>query len=432
MIHREIQKLVDATPFIDTHEHLLEESQRVQGKLEDRIFPCNDWAYLFTVYFKDDLATSGMKPEVYLRFTSPKVDPQEKFQLIAPFWEKARHTGYGQSIRETLRGLYHEEDLTAKTAPRIAAKYHKLIKRGFYKEVLQKRANIECCQVNSPQRIFMETEQPRLLLQDLNITDLSRLSGSRVLQEHGELPRELNGWLKIVDGYFAKYGPKAVAVKNTTAYSRRLNFDRVTPKTAAAIYRRIARGEKLTPEEAKPLEDFLCRYCIEQATKHNLPVKFHTGFYAGVNYMPLARVKNNARDLCNLLQDFPDTKFVLFHTGYPYQDEFIALAKHYSNVYIDLCWTWIIGPLMCIRFLKEFLTMVPSNKITAFGGDYWQVENVYGHAKIARRGIAQTLSELVDEGWLRKNEVAHIAARIMHQNARELYGSKIPKSIFSK
>ncbi|WP_374226613.1 hypothetical protein [Bradyrhizobium sp. SRL28] len=34
--------------------------------------------------------------------------------------------------------------------------------------------------------------------------------------------------------------------------------------------------------------------------------------------MQLGHVRNNAADFCRLLQDFPETRFVLMHIGYPY------------------------------------------------------------------------------------------------------------------
>ncbi|MCJ7487398.1 MAG: hypothetical protein MUQ25_14720, partial [Candidatus Aminicenantes bacterium] len=62
-----------------------------------------------------------------------------------------------------------------------------------------------------------------------------------------------------------------------------------------------------------------------------------------------------------------------------------------------------------------------ANKIFTFGGDYIPVELVPGHAAIARQGITQALSELVDERWLSLDEAMSLADTIMHQNARKLY-----------
>ena len=137
--------------------------------------------------------------------------------------------------------------------------------------------------------------------------------------------------------------------------------------------------------------------------------------------MPLDRLSQNPSDLCPLLNRYSNTNFVLMHIGYPYQDEMIALGKHYTNAYIDLCWSWIINPVASVRFLKEMLVTAPSSKVFTFGGDYTPVEPLVGHAKIARQGIAQATSELVDEGWIRSNEVPVIIEKIMRGNQHEVF-----------
>src|SRR5207253_1701955 len=180
----------------------------------------------------------------------------------------------------------------------------------------------------------------------------------------------------------------------------RLNYDDVPAEDAAPLFARMAGGQPLAAAERKALEDHLMRRCVARAIEHRLPIKLHCGYYAGTDRMPLDRVRRNAGDLCPLLAAFPTARFVLMHIGYPYQDEYIALAKHYQNVTIDLCWAWIINPAACVRFVKEFLLAAPANKLLTFGGDYASVENIVGHAAVARQGLAQALSELVDEQWL--------------------------------
>jgi predicted TIM-barrel fold metal-dependent hydrolase len=133
--------------------------------------------------------------------------------------------------------------------------------------------------------------------------------------------------------------------------------------------------------------------------------------------MPLERVSQNLKDLCPILNDFPNTQFVLMHICYPYQDELIALAKHYPNVYVDLCWAWIVNPAATTRFVKEFLMAVPANKLFTFGGDYTAVENVVGHAEIARHGLSLALNGLVNEGWLTEQEALALVDPLMRGNA---------------
>jgi hypothetical protein len=86
-----------------------------------------------------------------------------------------------------------------------------------------------------------------------------------------------------------------------------------------------------------------------------------------------------------------------------------------------MCRSWIINPLAAKDFLKKFLVTAPANKIFTFGGGYIPVEPVPRHAEIARQGIAQALSELVDERWMTLIEAMSLTDVIMHQNARTLY-----------
>jgi uncharacterized protein len=46
---------------------------------------------------------------------------------------------------------------------------------------------------------------------------------------------------------------------------------------------------------------------------------------------------------------------------------------------------------------------------------------VLGHAAIARRGIAQALFELVDEGWLTLADALELVDTILHGNARRIF-----------
>jgi predicted TIM-barrel fold metal-dependent hydrolase len=231
----------------------------------------------------------------------------------------------------------------------------------------------------------------------------------------------LADWHRVIDWGFATYGPRACSVKSQAAYQRRLDYADVSADEAAPLFERMARGEELPAGERKALEDHLMRRCLTLATEHNLPVKLHCGYYAGSDRMPLERVRQNAGDLCPLLVAFPRTSFVLMHIGYPYQDEYVALAKHYRNVTIDLCWAWIVSPGASVRFVKELLLAAPSNKLLTFGGDYASVETIVGHAALARQGLTQALAELVEEGWLREQDAHALVDPLMRGNAHELF-----------
>ncbi len=232
--------------------------------------------------------------------------------------------------------------------------------------------------------------------------------------------RDLADWHGVIDWAFETYGPRALALKSAAAYARRLDYAPVAAEAAAPLFARHLAGETPQPRLRNALEDHLFRVCLARAQARGLPVKLHCGYHAGTGGMPLSRVKENAPDVCGLLREFPEARFVLMHAGYPCQDQYIALAKHYPNAYVDLCWAWIVSPAATVRFVREFLCAAPASKLLCFGGDYATVENVAGHAAVARRGLALALRGLVDERWMDEGSALALVPRLMGDNAREL------------
>jgi predicted TIM-barrel fold metal-dependent hydrolase len=411
---------IHKTPFIDTHEHLLEEEERLSGN-SHRI-KANDWSFLLSHYLDSDLLTAGMPQQDHNAFFSAEISPKKKWDILEPYWWKVKNTGYGQATEIAMRQLYNVPELSANTIGKIQAEYQRSIKPGLYKSVLQDTANIESCQVNCLSAPFSESSQPTLLMQDISIVFLQ--TGPKL---DNYTPRAvtsitaLSDWHAEIDWWFAHYGPYAVAVKSQRAYGRNIDFDTIPAERAEAPFNKRVKGESLSSTEAKLLEDHLFWYCVEKANQYHLPVKLHTGYYAGQNYMPLSRVQENPGAITDLCTKSPETRFDFFHIGYPCYEELIAAAKHYTNAHIDMCWAWIINPVASKDFLKKFIVTAPANKVFTFGGDYIPVEPVVGHAAIARNGITQALYELVEEGWLTKDNAMALVEPLLRGNARQFF-----------
>jgi uncharacterized protein len=414
-----LQQKVKETPFIDTHEHLMNESERIRAKktIGDK---ANDWTFLLSHYFDSDLVAAGMSQADHDRLFSTALDPLEKWKLFEPFWPRVKHTGYGLNVRHTLKDVYGIDELARETVMKLDGAYHAAIQPGFYRHILRDIGNIESCQVNLWP--FLESEQPDLLMSDLHISGMIEDDWDpRYAREAGIEVKTLDDWHRVIDYWITTYGKKAVAVKSTMAYQRDLDCVRTPPEEVEKAFLKKLNKHPLTAGEKKSLEDHLFWHAVDRATEMGLPVKLHTGYYVGHGRMPLRRVRGNPAAICELCQQSPETRFVLFHIGYPYYEEMLSIAKHYPNAYMDMCWSWIINPLAAKDFLKKYLVTAPANKIFTFGGDYIPVELVPGHAAIARQGIAQALTELVDEGWLTLEEAMSLTDVIMHRNARALY-----------
>ncbi|MBN1844088.1 MAG: amidohydrolase family protein [Sedimentisphaerales bacterium] len=419
-----IYEKVWQTPLIDTHEHLIEEADRLQGTDHPRV-QSDDWSLLFSHYLDSDLLTSGMPEAEWNRFFSPEIDPVDKWKILEPCWPAVKNTGYGQAVHRAIRELYGVEDLSAKTVRAVQAGYEKTRKPGFYRHILCDTAKIESCQVNCLGRPFLESKMPTLLMQDLSI--LGMFAGPNIDQYSEPTGRQvkcLDDWHKVIDWWFAKYAKYAVAVKSQQAYSRDIDYETVDAPAVENLFAKRLENQDLTGPEQKALEDHLFWYAVERATENHLPVKLHTGYYAGCNSMPLGRLIHNPGSATDLCRRSPDSRFVFMHICYPYYEELISVAKQYTNAYVDMCWSWIINPIAAKDFLKKYLVTAPANKVLTFGGDYIPVEPVLGHAIIARMGIAQALSELVEEGWIAQKDALDLVDTVMHENARRIFNLK--------
>jgi predicted TIM-barrel fold metal-dependent hydrolase len=173
-------------------------------------------------------------------------------------------------------------------------------------------------------------------------------------------------------------------------------------------------GGKLDEATRLALGDWCWARGVELTIEHDLPFKLHTGYYAGHSRMPIDRIP--AGNLCALLARYPEARFVLMHTAYPYTDELIAIAKHYPNVWVDLCWAWSIDPYTSADFVRRFIHAVPINKLFAFGGDTQSPTNSAAYSIQARRWLARALEAEVEAGDLTEAEAIRVAHRIMREN----------------
>jgi uncharacterized protein len=421
-VRQELENRIQKTAFIDTHEHLLEETTRLGGPGNSKFQPCDDFALLFEHYGQDDLRSAGMSPEALAQFFSVALEPAAKWRLLEPYWRRSQHTGFLEAIRRTVALLFDEHHWDAAAAERITRKMRALARPGFYRQVLA-TAGVDHCHVNSLEAPLVCTSQyPDLMPQDLSLLPLTTYLNVDMLRRYSGLPvNNLADWHRVMDWTFDHYRGAIVAVKSQAAYARRLDFAPVPAAVAAPLFARHLGGETLRGAERKALEDHLLRECVARAQAYGLPIKLHCGYVAGKGPLPLGRIRDNAADLCPLLDDFPAAKFVLMHIGYPYQHEYVAVAKHYPNVWIDLCWSWIVSPSVAVRFVKESLLTAPSNKLLLFGGDYAHVEPIVGHASIARQGLAQALDELVTESWLSATAALALVEPLMAGNAAALF-----------
>jgi len=414
-----LEKKVSATPFIDTHEHLIDESERLSCL--EPIILCDDWTLLLSHYFRFDLISSGMPKEQIAALFSKQINPIDKWELLKDYWPYLKNTASGSVFRNTVKVLYDIDDLSVSIIKDLQNRYAQTRQKGFYKHIIRDLANISHCHVHSPIRAFRKSESPDLLFQDIAMDGLIRVSNIPFYVPDHIKPKTLTEWYSVINWWFNEYGNAAKAVKIGIAYFRRLDFEKVQVENAEQVFIKKINSQEIGFTDEKLLQDHLFWYCIDKATEFGLPVKMHTGHWAMNNIMNMHWVNDNPADCASLCRQAPDTKFIFFHLAYPHYEEMLSLSKSYSNAYIDMCWSWTVNPLAAKDFLKKFIMTVPNNKIFTFGGDDIIVENLIGHAAIARKGITQALSELVSDDWITLNDAIDLTDDLMYRNAEKFF-----------
>ena len=409
----ELRQRVDSTPMVDSHEHLSDEHERLKDN--------KNCIRLFQHYLGDDFGSAGLGRASVFGADAEKEEPVVLWRRLAPFWNAVKNTGYGQAVRITIQELYGIDKIEESTIPRLQQAFEKLAVPGFYEKLLRGHCNLESCQVDRGP--FTETTQPTLLLQDINFSSLKDVSLSKTQLMRvgiGEI-KNLNDYHDFLRRWFQKYAPYATAVKSAMAYSRGLDYEKIPAELAEAPFRKRIENTPLSPEEKKLLQDHLFWFCVDLADEHNLPVKLHLGYYAGYNTMPVSRVEKNVAQAADLCLRSPKTRFMFMHTAYPYGHELISVVKQFSGAYLQTCWAWIIDPIGTKDFLKRYIVTAPSNKIHTFGGDYNVLENVVGHARLARNGIYAALAELVEEGYLPREDALELVEPLLRGNGRNIF-----------
>lgn len=404
--------------MIDSHEHLRGEPAYLEHgpDILVNLFSTNG-------YQTADLIVAGAPPDAVKRLIDASdPDLERRFSAVAPAWERCQRTGYGEAALLIAKHVYGIDQITLDTV--LAASYQdaELRQPGERFRLLHDLANLDHVQIaNDDWSCLPDQSGLDFFLYDIDIYDLvvGSVDPDRFRREVGVEVTNLRQLEVALGALFAAFGARAIGVKSAHAYERTLAWrEREDIETEAAL-RRLLAGETLSEAERLCLGDWCLARAAELASEHNLPVKIHTGYLAGQGTMQIDHLR--AGHLCGLLARYPNTRFVLFHAAYPYGDELVALAKHYPNVYLDLCWAWSIDPWTTSDFVRKVIHTVPSHKLFGFGGDAtWPAQSV-GYAMQMRRWFIWTLQREINDGFLTEHEAITLSDRFLRANQQECF-----------
>jgi len=422
-VYRRIKSHVDQIRLIDTHEHL--------GSEDSYLKRPTDFLVRMLHYVESDLISAGMPPASGgkpLRVQDLEVPLAERWALFRTSWQEARLTGYGRALARSTRDLYGVDldALTPDTPRQLNERIAAENRPGLYRRVLKEKARIDLSIVDiGNTRVDSEFFVPVIRFDSFvsvhNKKDLENLGTQNGIAVNG-----LGDFVRALEGAFEKAAREgAVGVKSGLAYSRRIYYPRPSDAEAEAAFSKVNGGGAVSAEEVLPLQNYMMHQVCRLAAKHQLPFQIHTGLQTGSGNLI---TNSKPTDLVNLIQEYRDVKFVIFHGSYPYGPELGTMAKNFPNVFIDLCWMHIISPKVSREFLSEWIETVPANKITGFGGDYLHVEGAYAHAEMAREVVATVLAEKVLQGYLTEKDAGELAVKFLRDNALALYKLKLPSA----
>ena len=405
------------TPLCDTHEHL----QRHTDFTPERV---DILAALFENYVTADLVVAGASPTAVDDLVNPEAGSvAERFRAVEAAWGHCRHTGYGEGVRLAAEYFYGLEELTPETLSDAQGTHAELMRTRTRLQILREDALLDHVQIDDfRMEIVPDEEDSDFYLYDISLWDLvvGKPDTKALGRLTGEEVTDLRSAETAVAKLFERFGAEAVACKTQHAYARTLAWrKRDRDDAASQLDRYLGNPEALTPDDHNLLGDWFLDVCAGLAAEHSLPIKIHTGYYAGHSRMPLDFI--SCEHLCGLLAAHPDTDFVLMHNSYPYSMELAALAKHYPNAYVDMCWAWSINPLDASNFLRHAIHSVPVNKVFVFGADTSWPTASYAYAMQARYWLTKTLQREVNEGYLSEQEAMAYAERVMHRNQYDCF-----------
>lgn len=408
----DLARHIQTIPLMDTHEHLHGEEHYVAHGPDVL-------ADLFDNYVAQDLWSAGAAKEAVQRLVDASdPDIEARWDGVKDIWPRCRMTGYGQAVAWLARTVYGMETITLAGIAAAALINARRREPGERLRILREEGGLDHVQIDNWTWVCApDASGPDFFLYDLSWLDFSvgRIEREPLHTQTGIEVRDLPSLRAVFARLFEQNAPCAIAVKVQHAYDRTIRWEPRTDAEAAPVLQKLLGGTALDEAEQLCLGDWCLARGVELAIEHNLPVKFHTGYLAGNDNL-LHHDRIGPANLSDLIRHYPAARFVLMHIGYPYSGEIIALAKHYPNVWLDLCWAWSISPPATATFLREALQTVPVNKLFVFGGDTMWPSSSVAYAHQARAGLTRALQAAIDDGLLSETEAIALATRLMREN----------------
>ena len=240
------------------------------------------------------------------------------------------------------------------------------------------------------------------------LKDAANHNGNGLFSLYGKKYTTIDTYMRFVRKLIReKAEGGCVALKCAMAYDRPIDFEKTTKAQASKAF------SAPTPANIKRFQDYAFFQICKLAGELDLPVQVHTG---------LGQLKGTgAMNLHSVIEAHPNTKFVLFHGGFPWTGDVLALLHNFPNVYADICWLPLLSPTMAVTTLHALIEVGTADKI-CWGCDTWTSEESLGARMAADFVVNKTLEEKMRDGYLTQTDAMQLGENILRRNAKALYG----------
>lgn len=233
-------------------------------------------------------------------------------------------------------------------------------------------------------------------------------------EKFGHTIRLFDDYLDFVDFWVRHHKEQgAVAIKSALAYERDIQVDPVDYREAKRIFDTGTRD----PRRQKAFGDFILDLLAKKAAEYGLVFQIHTGLGQQQHSHPWR--------LMWLLDNNPDTVFDLFHAGYPWTQDMLAMASERPNVIVDTCWLPLISPTAAVRFYQEYAEVAFRSDTLLWGGDARHADEAYGAALTFKGCLAKAVADKVEGGYWTRREGLRFAEGVMWRAASRWFGVEV-------
>ncbi len=400
-LERSLYDAMAEMEIIDCHEHLSPETDRLNTDVD--VFT------LFSHYTSADLRVAGMSQDDYRSLFDRDIPLPARWATFKPYFEQIRWGSYARAAILAARKFYDVDDINDQTYEMLSERIARANTPGIYQRVLG-----DTCHIRAALTQCSSTDLDCPILIPLmpiffDTASWGALSGELCVA--GGEANTFDAYLDALEAYIIR--TKAEGSVGLKMFSH--PYSPLDRAAAESVFNALRDDPDMHLTTPNPLNDYLVDRAIAIGTEHDLVIAVHTGYWGDFRELdPLHMIP--------ILQRYPDTKFDIYHLGYPWVRETLMLGKGFPNVWLNFCWTHIISQRFAVAGLDEAIDLVPMNKILIFGGDYsLAVEKVYGHLVMAREDVAEVMARRLRAGLMTESQATDVIRQWFWDNPKELY-----------